>query len=200
MYVSTSTGLPNANMMDEIMKVAQAHNSSAGTTGFLISRNFTFVQFLEGPPEALDSPMESIRNDGRHHSIEVLIDEPATSRRFPKWSMTYRLLAPGSANPLRQRVLGCRRHDRYPRLRRDLRSRREGLAMVGRFSDIKSFTWQHWNDPRLVNRAEVSLFDDHLRASGTQTCASYQARWQLETVPESVTGRRGEAHFLLLAR
>lgn len=57
------------------------------------------MQFLEGPPEAIDSLMESIRNDGRHHSIEVLIDEPATSRRFPKWSMIYRLPAPGSANP-----------------------------------------------------------------------------------------------------
>lgn len=72
--------------------------------------------------------------------------------------------------------------------------------MVGRFGDIKSFTWQHRNDPQLVNRAEISLFDDHPHASGSQTCASYQARWQLETAPEWVTRRLGKAHFLLLAR
>ncbi|QPK83731.1 BLUF domain-containing protein [Corynebacterium qintianiae] len=98
-YASVAVGYPSEETMADIMTFAQARNSSAGITGFLISRDFTYVQFLEGPPEEIDSLMDSIRADKRHHSIHTLIEEPASQRRFPKWSMHFRLPTPGRVNP-----------------------------------------------------------------------------------------------------
>ncbi|WP_257160115.1 BLUF domain-containing protein [Corynebacterium cystitidis] len=98
-YSSAAAGTPNEDTMEDIMEVAQAHNSSVDITGFLIAPDFTYVQFLEGPPKEIDSLMDSIRADKRHHSIHVLIEEPAPRRRFPKWPMHYRLPPLDRVNP-----------------------------------------------------------------------------------------------------
>lgn len=98
-YASTAVGTPSEETMTDIMEVAQSHNDRAGITGFLLARNFTYVQFLEGPLEEIDSLMRSISRDIRHHSIQILIEEPTAQRRFPKWSMHYRLPAPDAVNP-----------------------------------------------------------------------------------------------------
>lgn len=98
-YASVAVGHPSEETMNDIMAVAQAHNGSVGITGFLIARDFTYVQFLEGPPGEIDALLDSIRADKRHHSVHVLIEESATHRRFPKWSMHYRLPAPDQVHP-----------------------------------------------------------------------------------------------------
>nr|WP_257183714.1 BLUF domain-containing protein [Corynebacterium cystitidis] len=50
-YSSAAAGTPNEDTMEDIMEVAQAHNSSVDITGFLIAPDFTYVQFLEGLPK-----------------------------------------------------------------------------------------------------------------------------------------------------
>ena len=51
----------------------------------------------------------------------------------------------------------------------------------------KNYTWQHWNDPQLLNTATIRLHNDHLTATGTQTCDRYSASWSLTTTPRWVT-------------
>lgn len=51
----------------------------------------------------------------------------------------------------------------------------------------KNYTWQHWNDPQLLNTATLHLHNDHLTATGTQTCDRYSASWSLTTIPRWVT-------------
>ncbi|GAB2518361.1 Sensors of blue-light using FAD [Corynebacterium atrinae] len=82
-YTSIAAGKPNKVELEEILFRARAHNENAGITGFLLYRDFRFVQFLEGAPEAISSLMESIGRDSRHTDVRVIIDEPGAARSFP---------------------------------------------------------------------------------------------------------------------
>lgn len=98
-YTSVAVGTPDDAIMEEILEVARAHNSSVDITGFLSYRNFRFIQFLEGPPEAIGALMESISADPRHTAVKVVIDEDAPARSFPHWSMAFHVPDAATPNP-----------------------------------------------------------------------------------------------------
>ncbi|WP_236686088.1 BLUF domain-containing protein [Corynebacterium testudinoris] len=99
-YTSIAAGHPGNEEMEEILTAARSHNADADITGFLLYRDFRFVQFLEGSPEAIGSLMESIARDPRHTDVRVIIDEPGAARSFPNWSMGFRIPEPSKKHPL----------------------------------------------------------------------------------------------------
>ena len=95
LYVSKSL-IPaerKAEVMRDIILVAQSRNTSLGITGALIATDSHFAQLLEGTPEAIGEVMDSISKDPRHSEILVIQDNAIDRRRFPKWSMAYSGLA-----------------------------------------------------------------------------------------------------------
>lgn len=47
------------------------------------------MQYIEGPPRAIDRLYERIRADDRHRSIVTIHEEPVDARQFAGWSMAY---------------------------------------------------------------------------------------------------------------
>jgi hypothetical protein len=73
----------------DILRSAWENNRKAGITGFLVRTRHHFVQYVEGPREAVHALHEMLIEDPRHVEFEVLAEGPAETRQFPDWSMGY---------------------------------------------------------------------------------------------------------------
>jgi len=73
----------------DILRAAWENNRAAGITGFLVRTKHHFVQFIEGPRDAVYALQERLIVDTRHVEFEVLAEGPAETRQFPDWSMGY---------------------------------------------------------------------------------------------------------------
>jgi len=71
----------------EIATKATAKNIHIGVTGFLSFRNNQFVQYLEGPSEAVLKLFKIIENDPMHEIIHTINLENQSERHFANWSM-----------------------------------------------------------------------------------------------------------------
>jgi len=77
----------------EIVGSAQRYNQPRGITGRLLvvmtpdNGVLAFMQWIEGPPLAIQACLKRIVNDPRHHSIHVVQDGPTAERSYPEWSM-----------------------------------------------------------------------------------------------------------------
>lgn len=91
LYVSRSTlCLPEQmGRVEEIVEISRVRNAALDVTGALVSTSTHFAQFLEGPQQAIDELMASIRRDGRHTDVEVVQSGREAERMFPDWSMAY---------------------------------------------------------------------------------------------------------------
>lgn len=86
-YKSVATATPRANDIDLLARRARARNRSLGVTGMLLFENGSFLQTLEGPPDALKTLWSSIQQDSRHNHIEVLSEHIVTARIFSEWDL-----------------------------------------------------------------------------------------------------------------
>lgn len=89
-YTSVATRRPDLIDLESLLMEAREANSRSSVTGLLLYRKCAFIQFIEGPPTEIDSPMESIRKDDRHENVSVVLEESVTARRFIDWRMGYR--------------------------------------------------------------------------------------------------------------
>lgn len=85
-YASHPFGFDNA-MLAGILSIARRNNARDGITGALIVRADLYLQWLEGPAEALSRLYGSIVEDDRHLDVQKLDGGPAGERRFPDWLM-----------------------------------------------------------------------------------------------------------------
>ena len=77
---------------------ADAWNRRAGVTGQLLvveddGRVVRYVQWVEGPQEAVCDLVRRISNDARHYDVRLSHLGPVAERRFPAWSMRERRVA-----------------------------------------------------------------------------------------------------------
>ena len=92
-YVSRAAENLGSPDLFKIIETSAANNADRDLTGFLLYSGGAFFQYLEGPGDAIDRLIETLRHDPRHHSLEIVLREPAESRLFPKWRM--KRIAPG---------------------------------------------------------------------------------------------------------
>lgn len=98
-YVSTAmTPLPD-DELEFLLTDGRAYNREHAVSGVLLYHDGTFMQCFEGRPRAVQRVFDRIRASRRHHSIVVLMDEPAAERRFSDW--TIGLTHPSSSELLR---------------------------------------------------------------------------------------------------
>ena len=65
-----------------IIEVAERKNPQAGITGCLMVSGSRVVQFLEGPPVAVDDLYQKIERDQRHTSVVLLYRDDAMSDKW----------------------------------------------------------------------------------------------------------------------
>ena len=87
-YVSRYAKPFSQEELDQLAEQSAANNRELDVTGVLITSGGIFFQVIEGPDDAIDGIFGAIEADPRHTDLVVLgIEESATNRIFPDWSM-----------------------------------------------------------------------------------------------------------------
>lgn len=73
--------------LSEIVATSVRNNGRHRITGALAHQSGTFVQVLEGDPEALSALMQDIEADPRHRNVRVLARWPVQAQLFLGWAM-----------------------------------------------------------------------------------------------------------------
>lgn len=71
-----------------LVEASNHANAAIGVTGALLMLKYTFIQALEGPPDALEQVFERICCDLRHQHVKVIEFAPIETRLFGAWGMT----------------------------------------------------------------------------------------------------------------
>jgi hypothetical protein len=89
LYTSTARpGLAKAEL-EAILEAAQRNNAKRSLTGFLIFDGHHFIQLLEGTEHDVQNTYKKIAGDGRHTSVEPLLQDMKPTRSLSNWAMAY---------------------------------------------------------------------------------------------------------------
>lgn len=86
-YVSKAIDDLSQQELSNILSSSQKNNYRLNLTGILICSNGKFMQFLEGTEFSVLRTFESIKNDFRHHDIDVVRRSNISKRQFEDWHM-----------------------------------------------------------------------------------------------------------------
>jgi hypothetical protein len=119
-YTSLAALDLDERQLREIYDSARNLNGLDGISGLLIFNGTHFLQWIEGPPAAIDDLVERLRRDPRHDALEVRDERYSDERLFGHWAMELvqargrffsarhdlaTILPPGLPEPVRERVL-----------------------------------------------------------------------------------------------
>lgn len=128
-YVSRrSPGVGDDEVVDEIALPSYRRNRAMGITGCLWFDNAHFVQFIEGPGEAVLSTYARILNDGRHTDIREIASRPVQTRAYGRFAL--QLVRDDTMDPVKQ-LIGLTFGDRWT-----ARAEAELLAEILRTTDL----------------------------------------------------------------
>jgi|KBSSwiStaDraftv2_1062776.scaffolds.fasta_scaffold224234_3 hypothetical protein len=88
-YVSSAVHLPAPHEIEYLLQRARERNARAGVTGLLLHDAGHFMQYLEGPPDALLAIYDIVLADPLHHRVRELMSESIGEREFDGWAMAY---------------------------------------------------------------------------------------------------------------
>jgi len=111
LYISHATSEIAADDLAMILKVSHANNPPRGITGVVMYHQGMFMQYLEGPDDAVAERLDVIRQDPRHRNMFVLINDQIAERHFPDWAMA---IAYPDLLPDEHQMLCRQLHDAVP--------------------------------------------------------------------------------------
>lgn len=88
-YVSSAVHVPSAAELERLLRRARERNAESEVTGLLLHHDGSFMQYIEGPRDALTVIFDIILKDPLHHRIIELMNEPVAAREFAGWSMAF---------------------------------------------------------------------------------------------------------------
>ncbi|HEX7637239.1 MAG TPA: BLUF domain-containing protein [Burkholderiaceae bacterium] len=88
-YVSSSAWSLSDDDLRSIVAESRGRNVESGVTGVLLYCDGNFMQYLEGPDEALLPTYQRIRASTRHHRLNELINQPVSGREFGDWALGF---------------------------------------------------------------------------------------------------------------
>mgnify|MGYP001548538738 CR=1 FL=1 len=88
-YASKATKSMELKDLGEIHKAARGKNAELGITGLLCYDENVFVQWLEGPRDAVNELYTTILRDWRHDRITLLDYGEVDQRQFQQWEMGF---------------------------------------------------------------------------------------------------------------
>ena len=86
-YVSDATQAMTAPSLEAMVARCRHNNDERNISGLLLHSRGHFIQLLEGHEPVLGNLFAKIKDDPRHHQVELLHFGPAQRRLFPKWRM-----------------------------------------------------------------------------------------------------------------
>ncbi|MBN8486919.1 MAG: BLUF domain-containing protein [Burkholderiales bacterium] len=94
-YCSTATRPMSAVEIGQLLLKARLFNASVGVSGVLLHDSRQFLQYLEGPADAVDQVWQRVSASPLHQDLRVLMRETVSTRLFADWQMGC-LVAPSS--------------------------------------------------------------------------------------------------------
>lgn len=108
LYRSRATGETEAAAVVSIVEKSVRNNPMRRLTGFLLHFDDRFVQFVEGPPVAVEALLNDLEADPRHTDLVILFDESGGDARwFAGWDMKH-LITFGGTSDGRASLAACR--------------------------------------------------------------------------------------------
>lgn len=98
-YTSLSIEPMTDEALDELLVISRRNNAAHGITGMLLYCGLVFIQALEGPEAEVRRLFEKIKQDNRHESVILLLEEMQPSRNFADWTMGFERLLPDQPAP-----------------------------------------------------------------------------------------------------
>lgn len=91
LYASRSVfpGSDSQTIVSDIVDISRVKNRKLAVTGALIFTGSFFAQYIEGPPDGVESLKASISRDERHVDVRTITAGPVPARRFADWSLAY---------------------------------------------------------------------------------------------------------------
>jgi hypothetical protein len=87
----TYRSLPRRNFSRQevvtLVREARDRNLADGITGVLVYDHRSFFQILEGEAGVVDACYARIKNDTRHHQIDLMLRQTIETRAFETWRM-----------------------------------------------------------------------------------------------------------------
>jgi len=99
-YLSSATQPYSDGDLRELLATARPKNASLGVTGMLLYAGGSFIQTIEGEPDAVDPLFATIESDTRHRDVMVTLREEVEARSFPDWSMGFEQVTEDEARDL----------------------------------------------------------------------------------------------------
>lgn len=88
-YCSQATHDVSPDELVALLDLARRKNEKAGLSGMLLYCSQSFLQVLEGEPEALASTYARILADDRHTALRLIMDADVPAPLFPDWTMGF---------------------------------------------------------------------------------------------------------------
>lgn len=82
LFVSSASAILSASEFERMLARARRRNENAGLTGVLLQCDRNFMQYLEGPTDALAAMLLEIRSDPRHSGMLPMLLEHVAVRLF----------------------------------------------------------------------------------------------------------------------
>jgi hypothetical protein len=90
LYVSSATSFFTDEQLITFLRSWRNYNQAHQITGFLLYQQGNFMQVLEGPESSIQTLIEAIKVDTRHHRMIILWQKPIVEREFGEWCMGFR--------------------------------------------------------------------------------------------------------------
>ena len=88
-YASQATHDVSPDELVALLELSRRNNEAAGLSGMLLYSSQSFLQVLEGEPDALAATYARILADGRHTRLRLLMDAEVPAPLFPDWTMGF---------------------------------------------------------------------------------------------------------------
>ncbi len=88
-YVSSARVPMDAPTLEHLLHRARTRNQRDGLTGVLLYHDGSFIQYIEGPAQAVQQTYQRIAADPAHGNLIELLMEPIAARSFTRWDMGF---------------------------------------------------------------------------------------------------------------
>ena len=89
LYISKASESCDREAVQRILQSSRQNNPLNSITGILVHKAPQFLQYLEGPKDAVKELYKKIECDDRHNSVKIVSRRKIDFRVFPNWEMGF---------------------------------------------------------------------------------------------------------------
>ena len=93
-YVSSAAWDLLDEEVDQIVQRSRRSNQLSGISGVLLYCDGSFMQYIEGEPDAVESTFARIKRSEQHYQINELMNQDIDEREFGGWTLGFTRTSP----------------------------------------------------------------------------------------------------------